>query len=501
MISLSGRVKNSQELNKAIYNSILLTKGLLMNCDIIVRNLVYQHNDSIIQTYEILNDVKSDLLLNKRYDYSEIQYSKLFDLCNELEREVLKNIQGEYQRMLDSINISYDDFAKSLDYNKVAIEFCYEQNEKEYYAVIAKKEESAPIIINIGTSKVIDSIWSSQIRYGDKSSVLGYNVIWKPVEPYINEGDSLWIATDGLLHQVNIETLADSMGKMAGEKYVLHRVSSTRQICNNTKTIPYSSIALFGGLVYDMDTAELVAQSLRYNSDNTMTSRGVLGYDIERSGWKYLPGTKEEIEIISGLMRNKRVDVSAYIGKEGTEEAFKSLSGKHTPIIHIATHGFYYDEEHSKEKVFFSELDWERKALKDNSMQRSGLILSGGQNAWLGNDIPENVDDGILLAEEIASMDLSGTDLVVLSACETGLGDITSDGVFGLQRAFKMAGVQTLVMSLWKVDDNATSLMMQTFYEHLLSGKSKRESFKLAQAAVRAKYQEPYYWAGFIMLD
>lgn len=115
--------------------------------------------------------------------------------------------------------------------------------------------------------------------------------------------------------------------------------------------------------------------------------------------------------------------------------------------------------------------------------------------------MPEGIEDGVLTALEISTMNLSGTDMVVMSACETGLGDITSDGVFGLQRAFKMAGVQTLVMSLWKVDDNATSLMMQTFYEHLLSGMSKREAFNLAQAAVRAKYPEPYYWAGFIMLD
>ena len=132
---------------------------------------------------------------------------------------------------------------------------------------------------------------------------------------------------------------------------------------------------------------------------------------------------------------------------------------------------------------------------------RSGLILSGGNSAWLGKEVPEGIEDGVLTALEISTMNLSGTDMVVMSACETGLGDITSDGVFGLQRAFKMAGVQTLVMSLWKVDDNATSLMMQTFYEHLLSGMSKREAFSLAQTAVRAKYLDPYYWAGFVMLD
>jgi CHAT domain-containing protein len=100
-------------------------------------------------------------------------------------------------------------------------------------------------------------------------------------------------------------------------------------------------------------------------------------------------------------------------------------------------------------------------------------------------------------------MDLQQTDIVVLSACETGLGDISGDGVFGLQRAFKQAGVKTLIMSLWKVDDAATELMMKTFYDNLLSGKSKRESFALAQQVVRESknYSNPYYWAGFIMLD
>jgi CHAT domain-containing protein len=133
------------------------------------------------------------------------------------------------------------------------------------------------------------------------------------------------------------------------------------------------------------------------------------------------------------------------------------------------------------------------------------LILAGAQKAWLGEPIPDNVEDGVLLAEEIATMDLTGTDLVVLSACETGLGEITSEGVFGLQRAFKKAGVQTLIMSLWKVDDNATSLFMRTFYKQWLGGKSKHAAFLDAQAAVReckeSDYSNPYYWASFIMLD
>ena len=145
----------------------------------------------------------------------------------------------------------------------------------------------------------------------------------------------------------------------------------------------------------------------------------------------------------------------------------------------------------------------EQQIRQDNSLKRSGLILAGAQKAWLGEPIPDEVEDGILLAEEIAAMDLTGTDLVVLSACETGLGEITSEGVFGLQRAFKKAGVQTIIMSLWMVDDGATSLFMQTFYKHWLDGKSKHEAFAIAQRTVREDkdYSDPKYWAGFIMLD
>jgi CHAT domain-containing protein len=140
----------------------------------------------------------------------------------------------------------------------------------------------------------------------------------------------------------------------------------------------------------------------------------------------------------------------------------------------------------------------------DNSLRRSGLAFAGAQKAWDGEEIPKGIDDGVMLAQEIASMDLAGTDLVVLSACETGLGEINSEGVFGLQRAFKKAGVQTLIMSLWKVHDEATALFMQTFYDNLLSGKSKRDSFAAAQMALRKHRdygKDPAYWAAFVMLD
>ena len=134
-------------------------------------------------------------------------------------------------------------------------------------------------------------------------------------------------------------------------------------------------------------------------------------------------------------------------------------------------------------------------------MQRSGLLLSGGNKAWKGEVVPEGVEDGVLTAAEISELDFNSCNIVVLSACETGLGDITDEGVLGLQRAFKNAGVNTIIMSLWEVDDAATSLMMQSFYTNLLKGKSKRDSFIIAQNEVKKIYSDPRYWAAFIMLD
>ena len=137
-------------------------------------------------------------------------------------------------------------------------------------------------------------------------------------------------------------------------------------------------------------------------------------------------------------------------------------------------------------------------------LDRCGLLFAGANTAWSGRsaDLPVGVQNGILTAREITLMDLRDADLVVLSACETGAGDITGEGVFGLQRAFKQAGVKTIIMSLWKVSDPATQMFMSEFYANWLDRKqSKREAFRNAQNAVRAHYTEPYYWAGFVMLD
>lgn len=145
-----------------------------------------------------------------------------------------------------------------------------------------------------------------------------------------------------------------------------------------------------------------------------------------------------------------------------------------------------------------------KRGTSVSTLLRSGLMLSGGQYAWLHGrkDIPQDKEDGILLASEISLLDFHNVNLVTLSACQTGLGDINDDGVMGLQRGFKRAGVNSLLMTLWPVDDDATQIFMSEFYRNLVSGQTKLQSLLLAQKYLRDfGYNNPYYWAAFIMLD
>ena len=191
------------------------------------------------------------------------------------------------------------------------------------------------------------------------------------------------------------------------------------------------------------------------------------------------------------------------ISGKSKQESFKQLSGHSPEVIHIATHGFFLEDEREVKRTgFMQALSKSNDQVLYNPLLRSGLLMAGANRAWNNEDVIPDIEDGVLTAEEIAHMNLSNTQLVVLSACETGLGEVkNSEGVFGLQRAFKLTGVETLIMSLWKVPDQATSLLMTSFYSNWLNGKTKHQAFRNAQKALRQTYPEPYYWAGFVMMD
>ena len=346
----------------------------------------------------------------------------------------------------------------------------------------------------------------------DSSSIfqktIDYSQVWEPIERYLSPGDNIYFSASGILHQIPIESLPIGNGKIMSDVYNVHRLSSTRELVKEKKEVKYTKAALYGGLNYDMTDNELLAENQTYSKNATeeyFVSRGLLEDSIRGYKWDKLSNTQQEVDYISDLMTKNQITTQTYKGNKGNEESFKALSGHEYNIIHLATHGFFYPDEEAKEKDYFKPIllndNYRMYNEVDMSMWRSGLVMSGGNRAWKGDTIPDTVEDGILKAQEIGDLDLRGADLVVLSACNTGQGEVTGEGVFGLQRAFKMAGAQTIVMSLTPVDDQTTMAMMNKFYTNLFSGQSKHDAFYNAQRYIRSIKPDPKYWMGWIMLD
>jgi CHAT domain-containing protein len=229
--------------------------------------------------------------------------------------------------------------------------------------------------------------------------------------------------------------------------------------------------------------------------------------DLNRGGgFTYLDGTLREVEKIQKLLNDNKVNPLTITGNDATEESFKSLNNLKSPVfIHIATHGFFFPEplKTGTNQPYLKKSAFDPFKNSENPLLRSGLIFAGANHAWKNQPLPANVEDGILLASEVAEMYLPNTMLVVLSACETGLGDIKgNEGVFGLQRAFRMAGVRYLINSLWQVPDYQTSELMTKFYEYWLSGLPIHDSFRNAQTFLKHKYSDnPFNWAAFVLLE
>jgi CHAT domain-containing protein len=380
-------------------------------------------------------------------------------------------------------HVNWKNIEKHLNLGEAAIEFyCISNNKGLFYqynykAIVIKKGFSTPLLVDIGE-------WSGSNE--DYEAIASF--CWKSLMGVLRDVKQLYFSPHGILHTTPIESFLP----LELRNMKVCRISSTRQIVNRQESRG-DGAALFGGLTYNMDIEEMKSFALKRGAECMLN---------------YLPGTKTEIDEVGKFLRQRTEGkIAIYSGRYGTEESFKALSKKHTRVIHIATHGFYFrNTKNTANKDEFDDFSATILQLEDKPLTRSGLFLAGAENSLLGEGIPMCIEDGVLTAQEISQLILDGTELIVLSACETALGDITGDGVFGLQRGFKKAGVQSILMSLWKVDDEATCLLMTEFYKKWIGEKkSKREALEQAKLSVRSHkekgWDDPKYWAAFILLD
>lgn len=480
-----------------LYKQAFLTAKNLMR-----QQLLESGNAEFIAKYEELQNMRQVVQQGETLGLDLGVYT---ERCNQLEAQLVEDskIYGDFTRKL---NLKWTDIQETLGSQDMAIEFVaytsFDDQQEHLAALLIRKEWQTPKLLHLfAKSQIPENIYTSPTLS---------RMCWEPMTPYLKGIKNIYFAPAGELYNIGIESLPspDNQG-LISEKYNLYRISSTRELVGRSHETPAPTqdAVIYGGLLYDASTDELIADAQRYSGSTAQTrSSG----DVLRSvrgqieAIEYLPATKVEAESIAQMINQKRGDTATRLfeGAAGTEASFKALSGKALRLAHLSTHGFYdqlpVDNSRASSSFFLLPQETEDKALS-----RSGLLFAGAENTLQGEPTPNGVDDGVLTAFEISLMDFRGMDLIALSACQTAQGDITSDGVFGLQRGFKKAGANSILMSLWKVDDEATCLLMTEFYRNWLDGKSKHDALEAAKQTVRSHpgWEGPRYWAAFILLD
>ena len=502
------------QMDSLAYEVSIFNKGLLLNSERILQQSILNTQDSIIsKKYERLSELRKHQ--NSSTGISHNTY--LNEEIILLEHEIISELSESHNSALHAItyngvpqiqiNLSQKDLAVEFVKVKLKGEALIPQGEEKYIALILRKDWNAPKCVVIGNEAKLDSMAYPELQ----------QAVWQAIidSAQIKEGENIYFSPDGIFYNMPIEYLPTTDGRNMSDKYNMFRVSSTRELCYRDTANTYSTVVLYGGLKYDATPQNIFAQNSSMRGWDESIHESVFSQwrADDRAKYNYLPYTLKEVDSISQAIGNA-IQVTTYTDKEGSEESFKSLSGHSPSILHIATHGYYITptkaEIMSKENMYrygLTAMD-ERLSVIDYSMERTGLLMAGAQHTLRGDSILQAAEDGILSAKEISHLDLSNTDLVVLSACQTALGDITNDGVAGLQRGFKIAGVKSVLMSLWKVDDAATYLLMKQFYKSLFAGKNKQQALRDAQNYLRSymvgnehPYNDIHYWGAFVLLD
>ncbi len=513
------------------YNVSLNSRNIILSTLQYLKQAIYYSEDSLLKSkYDEWISIKEQL--SNWYTKPVSQrpgFIKTFEEKAEAGEKELTRYLADTKKQLPPGKTNWQDIHRFLSNGEAAVEFVqyayYDGKEVTdsfcYVAFIINKSKAEPAFLHLFSQGELDAVLNiykgtsagpTQLNflYGHKAadseegSKTLYDLIWKPLENALAGVHTVYFAPAGSLFKISFAALAVNSSETLSDRYRLVQLNTTATVVERTvhNITASGRLVLYGGVEYDVDSTAMKLSSLQY-SGNGVASRSLTD-DYGRDGVKeftYLFGTGKEVAGISRLANQNKYQVSLEEGKNASEESFKALSGKNSPVIlHIATHGFFFPDPKNNNK--------DDKAIGSgifrqsvNPLIRSGLALSGANNAWKGKPV-KGVEDGILTAYEVSNMYFPNTKLAVLSACETGLGDIQgSEGVYGLQRAFKMAGVQNLVMSLWKVPDQETSEFMQQFYKGLFEKQPIGDAFYQAQTTMRDKYRnDPYKWAAWVLI-
>ncbi len=519
-----NHLNNNRELVKAVYESWLNINGLITSNDQSLKFQINQSNDTnlinIFNEYSLKSMAYIKMIESgNNFPNEEIEDLKMniVGLEKKLFFEISKtNLIPQYYSVMDVLSKVKDDEA-FVD----IIPFYSISNNNFKDPVFTKK-----YIAFILTSQTIDSLKfviiengndleDIQLREYAKSSNLeggienkdldetSYNAFWAPIANQIKDKKKVFVSMGGVYNNINILTLynLETSSYLIDEKDIQIINSGRSFVQSRTKPIPTyinNSAILIGFPNYnDSLTSTAFSNFVGYSRD---LNPDILD-SLTRGGFSLsnLPGTKIEIETIGKSLSINKWTVDVLTANQATETTLKN---SHSPrVLHLATHGYFMNNQELKNEVNALFMGMGKENVVENSLLRSGLFFAGA-NQTLKGKVADNGDNGILTALEASFLDLKETELVVLSACETGRGEIENgEGVYGLRKAFADAGAQNIIMSLWKVDDKVTQEFMTTFYSNWLNDKSTiRVAFNKTQLEIKAKYPQPYYWGAFILM-
>ncbi len=497
----------------------LMMKGMILESGNRLRKAALENKDPRVrQQYMDLQNLRSQLAteLSKKAEFRRDDFADLQKKSERMEKDLVSSLgQGQF---LDQSLYSWKDIRKKLAKGEALVEFVsyrtfYEET-PSLAALVLKADMESPALIPLfgeaqlqqylsgfragsdrnlvnalyGETRGAGAVPDKQVPVPGDDSL--YLYIWKPLEKVLGAATRVYYSPSGSINKISLAALKTPEGTYLSSRYEMAALSSGRMLLDKPGTFIPGTALLLGGARFDMTPGQILSKTKPGEEQPQFVMRGGNG----ARAWSYLAGTLTEVQDIAGTLKGNGVTVDLKTGEEAYEENVKKSMAQGPSILHLSTHGYFFPEQKASGK------EANVYETADNPLLRSGLILSGANTAWTGQTVPGGTDDGILTAYEVAAMDLSNTRLAVLSACETGLGDIRgSEGVFGLQRAFKQAGVEYIVMSLWQVPDQETVEFMNHFYRNLSDGQGIEKAFNAAQASMREKYP-PYYWAAFVLI-
>lgn len=496
---LSGAAINAvlgrrpDELAAPAYDAALFDKGLLLHSWERVRRSVMRSGDNALiaqlDTLDRLNKQRNALAVAVG---DQDAYNKQAAMQNDIDRLEKRVAAATAKWRTDTMRVaSWSEVAARLSEGEAAIEFV--MADSALAALVVRPGYDRPHYVRLCLAKECADLLHATDDYPAETRARRlythgrsrlYELVWQPMESELQGVSTVYYSPTAFLHRIAFAALPVSADSCLMDKYDLRYVTTTAQLLRPARRRTPATATVFGGISYSPGQAEAA------------TAGGSGNREAIEEEFGYLAETKAEADTITRDMELTGIAAEKYMGERGTEPNFYTLDGNSTDIIHIATHGFYIPDDKAGDNRFLAN----HPGSKHSPMQRTGLAFAGANATWTGAQRPDR-EDGILTANELSLLDLGQTDLVVLSACETALGDYSLEGVYGLQRGFKEAGARTLVLSLWNVNDQTTASFMQDFYRHWLGGESKREAFAKAVAALRATHPNPFFWAAYVMLD